>query len=47
MYQCEKCGEPLGQCVCPDPPVEEKAEFFWNRAGEELLRWLRVWNIIK
>lgn len=44
---CAACLKDVRECRCPDEPVEEHYGFFWNRAGEELLRWLRFCNIIK
>ena len=47
MYQCEKCREPFDQCVCPDEEVKEHPGFYFNRLGEEVLRVLRWWGLIK
>lgn len=50
MYGCDRCGEPVWDCVCPDQLPEPTAKEIYfgyvNRAVEEMLRWLRLWRII-
>lgn len=48
---CSKCGQPVEVCrdnnLCQDLPEHEHPGFLWNRMGEECMRWLRYWGIIR
>jgi hypothetical protein len=48
---CSRCGKPVQYCayhkICPDNPEDESFGFSLNRWGEEMMRFLRFWGLLK
>ncbi len=44
---CAACLQDVRVCKCPDLPEAEDPGFLWNRIGEEVMRFLRLWNLIR
>lgn len=44
---CGNCLKDVHECECKDEPEKEHSGHYLNRWGEEVLRFLRAWFIIK
>lgn len=44
---CGACLKDVHNCECKDEPEKEHSGHSFNRYCEEVLRFLRLWNILK